>query len=628
MASHTDVVADDLEVISERLQPYAPRADTRRKLRELHEEYQARVARLEELFDGRRLSCPIHEDTEDVIITGNGRNGTKKFKCRQYHDPEQTGRDTTEFRFSTFTSYEALSVYQDFLLEALSLLATCEGTYAGIAEYLHLSKHLVEFGVATLLDYLDDLPTQTNSFDIADDEDLIVVYADFSSTRVSRTLSLIMGRIEGDICYFTCPSMNWLTAWNFVRGIDERLGKTDATVVFVTDGEVAWLDPIRSFFPEAIHVRQFHSSNSRGIVYVHLPVEDQLYTVRVRWDAVLEAGTPSENAQRMRRRRQLAADDRRTEDGEVDSWTDVSDDVFVWEGVVTYPRGARRKTASSAESESAAEDETQSASETGEGADPGEAAPADDGVTGTEATTADEGATGAEAPPAAEASPSPTANPESASGSDREKNPEAGEAVASGGDGVERLFRGSIEDAREYPAADRTLDVLEEVFGGQYITSNVAESLFHVKPALTAHRTVKRGDAFIRLFLFLRTQLNGQSRQEIRSFFRDEVVTLDRLQTIGVQQDGAADPAPDPEEVVLQAHWEGEPVVISYEDRYGRKTRRMIEPLSVEVDRYSGATRVASFCYLRQAERTFLLGRIHEAIPVDTDLSVVSANAR
>ncbi len=156
MSTASSAIHEDLGVVTERLIPFAPREKTRKKLWELHEEYKAKVSRLDDLFDGERLSCPWHRDNDEVIITGNGKRGTKKFNCEKWHDPELTGRDTTEFGFSTFTSHEAYKVYQDFLTEALTLMTTCEGTLEGIAKYLNISKHMVELGEHALLDYLGD----------------------------------------------------------------------------------------------------------------------------------------------------------------------------------------------------------------------------------------------------------------------------------------------------------------------------------------------------------------------------------------------------------------------------------------------------------------------------------------
>ena len=234
-------------VIAERLVPYSVREQTRERLDQLKEEFRQRLASLDALTNGTRLSCPLCENAEHVRITGNGRNGTKKFECTAVYDPAETGREGSGFRFTTYTSYEALKVYRNFLVEVLALLTFCEGTYEGIAKFLNLAKHMVEFGVAVLLDYLRK---EGKGGSIETGDDLVVVYADFSTTRVSRAASVVMARVGGSIAYQVCCSVNYLTAWSFIQALKQRLVlKPGAALVFVTDGEAAWIDPIRRFFP-------------------------------------------------------------------------------------------------------------------------------------------------------------------------------------------------------------------------------------------------------------------------------------------------------------------------------------------------------------------------------------------
>ncbi|KXA98212.1 hypothetical protein AKJ40_04885 [candidate division MSBL1 archaeon SCGC-AAA259M10] len=115
----------------------------------------------------------------------------------------------------------------------------------------------------------------------------------------------------------------------------------------------------------------------------------------------------------------------------------------------------------------------------------------------------------------------------------------------------------------------------------------------------------------LQVFPFLWKKVRKRRRSEIRSFFRGEVATMERIREVAV----------GPKGIFL-----GEPVVISYKDRKGRRTRRMIEPLKIETDPYSGVRRIESFCYLRQEGRTFLLERVTDAIPADTELSVISGD--
>ncbi len=129
------------------------------------------------------------------------------------------------------------------------------------------------------------------------------------------------------------------------------------------------------------------------------------------------------------------------------------------------------------------------------------------------------------------------------------------------------------------------------------------------------------------MLLFLRTKLKKKSRGEIKSFFRNEVATLERLRKVSVRRKGPRHDEIDPKEIVLEAHRKGNPVTIVYKDRDGTKTSRMIEPLEVETDSYSGVKRVRSFCYMRQEGRTFLLERVADAIPADKELSIISKDS-
>ncbi|KXB06250.1 hypothetical protein AKJ53_00950 [candidate division MSBL1 archaeon SCGC-AAA382F02] len=592
MNAASSAIHEDLGVVTERLIPFAPRGETREKLWELHEEYKAKVSRLDDLFDGERLSCPWHGDNDEVIITGNGKRGTKKFKCEKWHDPDLTGRDTTEFRFSTFTSYEAYKVYQDFLTEALTLMTTCEGTLEGISKYLNISKYMVELSEHTLLDYLGD-----NGKDVIEvDDDPVVVFADFSGTQISKNTGMIMSKVGDNVPYKVCPTMNYMTAWNFVKGLKKRLETDDDTpVVFVTDGGTAWLDPIQSLFPDAVHIRQFHSKNTRGIIYVHLRHDGEPYTVRFPWDAVLEEGEASEDAERMRKRRKLGEDSPRS--GQ--EWTELSEDIIVWEGIAKYPRGRRKKDEEEGEGATVPE-AMDGEEEPDEPEDPEEKEDSEDGKD-------DSG--------------------ESEETSEEEGEKEEKMVITSGTATPERIFKGKLEEAKEIPPVKRAFSILKEVFGGHYITSNKAEALFNVKPPLKAHRTMKNGKAFAQILLYLRTKLRNKNREDIKSFFRNEVVTYDRLRKVSVKQLGLHYPDTSPEEDVLNAHLNNEPVTIIYKDRKGTKTSRMIEPLKIETDPYSGVRRIKSYCHLRQAERTFLLERVVDAIPANTELSVISKDS-
>jgi hypothetical protein len=518
-----------------------------------------------------------------VIITGNGRGGTKKLECRARHDTALTGRKDHHFRFSTYTSYEALKVYQDFLVEALTLLTFCEGTYDGVAKYLNVSKHAVEFSTSVLLDYLGK---EGRREAIVTEDDLVVIYADFSTSRVSRAASVIMSKVDRSIAYQVCCSMNYMSAWNFVRALKEKLVlKPNATVVFVTDGESAWVDPVRAFFPEAVHIRQFHSENSLGLVYVHFPFENKLYTLRCLWSAVLEKGEANEKVLKMRMRRKLESAKKSFDR------TKLFDGVILWEGVVREPRGARRKRSATVSGAMSWENDRKPEVSAGNGSPRALDAEIEGFGTFTEVCHDDD------------------------------------EDIAPRTDGARRVFKGNLEDAIRIPAVKCAYSILVLVFGGLYITSNAVECLFSIKPALKYHRTVKNGDALIHLLLYLKTRLRKKSRTEIKVFFRNHVVTFERIRRVAVRVKtghSSRDKKEWVKRILFDAYREGRPLVIYYRDAKRRRTSRMIEPLEIEADSYTGMLRVKAYCYLRDAERTFLLDRIADAIPMDTNLSIVT----
>jgi hypothetical protein len=318
---------------------------------------------------------------------------------------------------------------------------------------------------------------------------------------------------------------------------------------------------------------------------MHFPYEGKLYTLRCLWDAVLENGRASEEVLRMRQRRKL--DEPRKE--EMDR-TELFEGIILWEGIVYESRGVRRKkgaTASGAMNER--ESSTPVIAQGDEFSDVIDAR-----VEGCETLA-------------------------------KSYCKELGdlEGIAPNTDGARRIFKGSMEEAFQLPVVEHAFSILVQVFGGLYITSNAVECLFNVKPTLRYHRTVKSGDALVQVLLYLWTQLRKKSKAEVKSFFKN-VVSFDRLRRVAVRnKKTVVNKEAQARQTVLDAYYQGRPVVICYSDAKRKRTSRMIEPLELETDPYTGMVKVKGYCYLRNAKRTFLLDRIVDAIPMDTNLSIV-----
>ena len=107
-----------------------------------------------------------------------------------------------------------------------------------------------------------------------------------------------------------------------------------------------------------------------------------------------------------------------------------------------------------------------------------------------------------------------------------------------------------------------------------------------------------------------------------------KVVTMERMRRVAVtvshREKDKREKDKQIEQTVLDAYHNHQPVVIYYRDAKGKRTTMMVEPHDLETNLYTGGLWVKAYCYLRDADRTFLLDRIIDAIPADTDLSVVS----
>ena len=118
---------------------------------------------------------------------------------------------------------------------------------------------------------------------------------------MTKNKAIILAKINGEFVFDVVSTSNYLTTHQFLAKIKEKFNiKANQTVIFVTDGEICFVDSIRKFFPDAIHIRQFHKKSCKGIVYIHLMHYNKLHTIRVLWDAVLHEGEASEHTKKMR----------------------------------------------------------------------------------------------------------------------------------------------------------------------------------------------------------------------------------------------------------------------------------------------------------------------------------------
>lgn len=127
-----------------------------------------------------------------------------------------------------------------------------------------------------------------------------------------------------------------------ISSIKDKLKISEKTqIVFLTDGEVCFVDSIKHFFPDAIHIRQFHSASCKGIIYIHFKQNKKEFTIRCLWDVVLNEGIPSKEVIKQRKLKTQKKIEYKKRKKEV-KYSKLCEDVMIWEGTIYAPRGARR----------------------------------------------------------------------------------------------------------------------------------------------------------------------------------------------------------------------------------------------------------------------------------------------
>jgi len=277
-------------------------------------------------------SCPTCKSSEHVKYTGTNK-GIRKFVCRSDSHAKSVW-------FSASTSYEAMEIYRDALAKNLCLLVQTNATVNGITDYNECSKHFVEYALQGLCDFINK--TNQLTINISQETELISIFLDISGSGLAKNKAIILAKIQDKIFFDIITTSNYLSSHTILSQIKDRLTITNKTqIVFVTDGEKCFVDSIKHFFPNAIHIRQFHSKSCKGIVYIHLNYSGKDYTIRCAWDAVLEEGKASEKTRKMRELKAKRKLENKERAGKIE-YTELSKEVIIWEGIVYLPRGLRR----------------------------------------------------------------------------------------------------------------------------------------------------------------------------------------------------------------------------------------------------------------------------------------------
>jgi len=478
-----------------------------------------------------------------VIRNGSDR-GVRKFKCKNSAHEKQR-------YFTTYTSYNAQELFYNFTIEGLAFLTTEGGSYEGISQYFHTSKYLLEF-------FLTMLVENRESEEIVSTDNLVVVYSDFSSARLSSKASIVMGKVGDRIHYEVVASENYLTAWEFMIHLKNRLKvPEDAIIVHVTDGEWAWIDPIRKLFSNSIHIRQFHNESAKGIVYIHFPYENKIYTLRVPWDIVLKEGIPPESVKKYRKMRAKRKGEKKGKKVEMDR------EVILWEGMVITPKGKRKKKDERIEKRSDVE--------------------------------------------VMKSEEKPERDEEK-----KKTNPRPAITTLHDHPKKKVIFKGTPEEAKksDSPILKFIISILITIFGGKYITSNIAESIFGIKSKFLGHRTEKGSLKLIAGILKMNRK--WRDKDEVIAYLKKQIPFERFTSCIYRSEKRRKNENKNIEKIIEESIPLKHVLSITYLDRYNRKTYRAIKPFSLYENPLSGLKYVRAKCYLRNEIRTFRLDRISD----------------
>lgn len=509
----------------------------------------------------KNCSCPECKSKEYVKNAGSNK-GMKKFVCMNPCHEKKV-------YFSTSTSYEAVEIYRNCLTEILCLLVQTNAMINGITSYNETSKYFVELALEAMCEFVNK-EAKKLKVKIDKNADLVTVFLDISGSGLARNKAIILARVEGKTIFDIITVSNYLSSYKILAAIKKKLQISGETkLVFVTDGENCFIDVIKHLFPDAIHIRQFHSRSCRGIIYIHLKYGGKDYTIRCLWDSVLNEGIPSEDVMKKRELKAKKKTSNKERSTKV-RYSELSKDVMIWEGTVYAPRGIRRKLPENGK----------------------------------------------------------TRKPEQVSSSNNTYAPDTlisplKKTDTSTSDTPILIFQGSLEEAKKLDVAAYCFEILKKIFGGLYITSNMVETVFNVKSKLYPHRTMKLGERMMICVLYSQLALKGKNKEELRTFFKENIITYDFITQKVLYGSGLQKNKPEPPSfltVIQEAMQKGRRLVIHYCDRNHKHTSRVITPLEIKVNLYNNATLIESFCSLRNEKRTFYLERIRDVIPYETNV--------
>jgi len=167
-----------------------------------------------------------------------------------------------------------------FILQALRIaqLVAANLTQKKVAELLGATRTFIEVTVSTVAQNLKIPPPK-----IKGDLILLIFIDGFFGSR----LAILVGKADKSV-FWAFGYENAVTITSFLEALKKSVPQ-ESTLVITTDGNPAYIDPVRSVFPEAIHVRHFHKDWNQAAI--HYSQRGQIHSIHGTIDMLKKRNT-------------------------------------------------------------------------------------------------------------------------------------------------------------------------------------------------------------------------------------------------------------------------------------------------------------------------------------------------
>ena len=217
-------------------------------------------------------------------------NGKPSKRVQKYRCPE------CKLSFNANTSLEAINTRVENAKTILNFLLSGDSERS-ISSRLGVSIYKVRKIVSAFVNRIKVITSRNPLIDAGP----VVIYIDEASSGVNGKC-IIAAKVNDYDYLLVADGRNFLTIYSALMHIRENIASPDERdIIVVTDGYESYIDAVRAVFPHAIHIRQFHTA--RGVIYVHFRHDEELYTLVLRWDVVLNCHVKSKLGESTLRKR-------------------------------------------------------------------------------------------------------------------------------------------------------------------------------------------------------------------------------------------------------------------------------------------------------------------------------------